>query len=54
MHAVTVAKGRPHKVFTIAGTVSDCTGPATLLDSMPKAEWLPAGALHDLVNWLRR
>lgn len=40
LHAVTDAKGRPLKFFMTAGQVSDYTGAAALLGSLPGAEWL--------------
>ena len=40
LHAVTDAKGRPIQVFMSAGQVSDDTGAAALLSSLPKADWL--------------
>ncbi len=39
LHAVTDAKGRPIQVFMSAGQVSDDTGAAALLSSLPKADW---------------
>ena len=42
LHAVTDADGRPIRFFMTAGQVSDYTGAAALLDSLPKAEWLLA------------
>jgi hypothetical protein len=35
-----------------AGQVSDCTGAAALLGSLPKAEWLLADRGHD-ADWFR-
>jgi hypothetical protein len=37
-----VADSRPIRFFMTAGEVSDYTGAATFLDSLPKAEWLLA------------
>jgi len=42
LHAVTDAKGRPLTIFVTAGQVSNCTGAAALLGSLPGAEWLIA------------
>ena len=39
LHAVTDAKGRPLKFFMTAGQVTDYTGAAALLGSLPAAEW---------------
>ena len=38
LHAVTDADGRPIRFFMTAGQVSDYTGAAALLSSLPKAE----------------
>ncbi len=38
LHAVTDANGRPISFFMTAGQVSDYTGAAALLDSLPKAQ----------------
>lgn len=40
LHAVTDADGRPISLFMTAGQVSDYLGAATLLDSLPRAQWL--------------
>lgn len=42
LHAVTDADGRPIRFFMTAGEVSDQTGVAAPLDSLPKADWLLA------------
>jgi transposase len=42
LHAITDAKGRPLKFFMTAGQVSDYTGAAALLGSLPAAEWMLA------------
>ena len=42
LHAVTDAKGRPIRLFMTAGQVSEYTGAAALLGSLPTAEWLIA------------
>ena len=47
MHAVTDAKGRPLKFFMTAGQVSDYSGAAALLCSLPGAEWLIADRDYD-------
>ncbi len=39
LQAVTDAKGRPIRFRMSAGQVSDGTGVAALLDSLPHAEW---------------
>ncbi len=42
LHAVTDAKGLPLKFFMTAGQLSDYTGAAALLHSLPAAEWVIA------------
>jgi transposase len=42
LRAVTDADGRPIRFFMTAGQVSDYTGAAALLGSLPTAEWLLA------------
>lgn len=46
-HAVTDTKGRPIRFFMSAGQVSDDTGAAALLGSLPAAEWLLADRGYD-------
>lgn len=52
LHAVTDADGRPIRFFMTAGQVSDYTGAATLLDSLPSADWLLADRGYD-ADWFR-
>jgi transposase len=52
LHAVTDAKGRPLKFFMTAGQVSDYTGAAALLGSLPAAEWMLADRGYD-ADWFR-
>jgi len=52
LHAVTDAKGRPLKFFLTAGQVSDHTGAAPLLGSLPAAEWMIADRGYD-ADWFR-
>lgn len=52
LHAVADAKGRPIGFFMSAGQVSDYTGAAALLASLPKAGWLLADRGYD-ADWLR-
>jgi transposase len=47
LHAVTDADGRPLRFFMTAGQISDCTGAASVLGGLPKAERLPANQSHD-------
>ena len=47
LHAVTDAKGRPLKFFMTAGQISDYTGAAALLGSLPAAEWMIADRGYD-------
>ncbi|WP_405404749.1 IS5 family transposase [Paracoccus sp. Ld10] len=53
LHAVTDAKGRPIRLFMSAGQVSDYTGAAALLDSLPQADWFLADRGYD-ADWLRK
>ncbi|WP_232222637.1 IS5 family transposase [Paracoccus sphaerophysae] len=52
LHAVTDARGRPLRFFMTAGQVSDYTGAAALLRSLPAAEWLIADRGYD-ADWFR-
>ncbi|WP_128116417.1 MULTISPECIES: IS5 family transposase [Brevundimonas] len=52
LHAVTDANGRPISLFVTAGQVSDYTGAAALLDSLPKAQWLLGDRGYD-ADWFR-
>ena len=52
LHAVTDAKGRPLRFFMTAGQVSDYTGAAALLGSLPPADWLIADRGYD-ADWFR-
>ena len=49
---MTDANGRPISVFMTAGQVSDYTGAAALLDSLPKAQWMLADRGYD-ADWFR-
>ena len=42
LHAVTDTNGRPIRFFITAGQVSDCTGAAALLNSLPDVDQLLA------------
>jgi transposase len=42
LHAVTDEAGRRNRFFMTAGQVSDYTGAAAMLSSLPAAEWLLA------------
>ena len=52
LHAVTDVEGRSIRFFMTAGQVSDYSGAAALLSSLPKAEWLPADRGYD-ADWFR-
>ncbi|WP_425442609.1 IS5 family transposase [Sphingomonas adhaesiva] len=52
LHAVADANGRPLSFFMTAGQVSDYTGPAALLDDLPKAQWLLGDRGYD-ADWFR-
>ncbi len=53
LHAVTDAKGRPIRLLLSAGQVSDYTGAAALLDTLPQADWFLADRGYD-ADWLRK
>ena len=53
LHAVADATGRPIGFFMSAGQVSDYTGAAALLGSLPKAGWLLADRGYD-ADWFRK
>ena len=50
LHAVADARRRPIGFFMSAGQVSDYTGAAALLGSLPIARWLLAGRGYD-ADW---
>lgn len=52
LHAVTDRNGRPLDFFMTAGHISDYTGAAALLDSLPSAEWMLADRGYD-ADWFR-
>jgi transposase len=52
LHAITDAKGRPLKFSMTAGQVSDYTGAAALLRSLPTAQWMLADRGYD-ADWFR-
>src|SRR3546814_12575088 len=52
LHAVSDANGRPISFFMTAGTVSDYTGAAALLDSLPNAQWMLADRGY-AADWFR-
>ena len=52
LHAVTDATGRPIRFFLSAGQVSDYTGAAALLDSLPQADWLLGDRGYD-ADWFK-
>ena len=52
LHAVTDADGRPIRFFMTAGQVSDYSGAAALLGSLPAAEWLLGDRGYD-ADWFR-
>ncbi|MBS1024476.1 IS5 family transposase [Gluconobacter cerinus] len=51
-HAVTDQNGRPLSFFMTAGQISDYTGAAALLDSLPMAQWMLADRGYD-ADWFR-
>lgn len=52
LHAVTDANGRPISLFMTAGQVSDYTGAAAMLDSLPRVQWLLGDRGYD-ADWFR-
>ncbi|KXV35589.1 transposase [Gluconobacter thailandicus] len=52
LHAITDQNGRPLSFFMTAGQVSDYTGAAALLDSLPMAQWMLADRGYD-ADWFR-
>ena len=52
LHGVTDADGRPIRFFMTAGQVSDYSGAAALLGSLPAAEWLLGDRGYD-ADWFR-
>ncbi len=52
LQAVTDESDRPISFFMIAGEVSDYTGAAALLSSLPSAQWLLADRGYD-ADWFR-
>ncbi|MDQ1193837.1 transposase [Brevundimonas vesicularis] len=52
LHAVTDANGRPISLFMTAGQISDYTGAAVLLDSLPRVQWLLGDRGYD-ADWVR-
>ena len=52
LHAVADANGRQIGFFMSAGQVSDSTGAAAMLGSLPKAGWILADRGYD-ADWLR-
>ncbi|GEO02237.1 hypothetical protein NSE01_40690 [Novosphingobium sediminis] len=51
-HAITDANGRPLSFFITAGHVRDYIGAATLLEDLPKAQWMLADRGYD-AEWFR-
>lgn len=49
-HAVTDAEGSPRRFFMVAGQVSDNTGAAVLLNSLPSTDLLLADRGYD-ADW---
>ncbi|AOX16664.1 transposase [Kozakia baliensis NRIC 0488] len=52
LHAVTDRNGRPLSFFMTAGQISDYTGAAALLDSLPAAQWM-LGDRGYVADWFR-
>jgi len=52
LHAVTDQNGRPLSFFMTAGQISDYTGAAAFLDSLPAAQWMLGDRGYD-TDWFR-
>jgi len=52
LHAITDQNGRPLSFFMTAGQISDYTGAAALLDSLPAAQWMLVDRGYD-ADWFR-
>jgi transposase len=52
LHAFTDGEGRPIRFFMTAGEVSDYTGAAAVLGSLPSADWLLVDRGYD-AEWFR-
>jgi transposase len=52
LHAVTDTSGRAIRLFITAGQISDYTGAAALMNSLPYADWLLADRGYD-PDWFR-
>ncbi|GBR53486.1 transposase [Neokomagataea thailandica NBRC 106555] len=52
LHAVTDQNGRPLSFFMTARQISDYTGAAALLDSLPAAQWMLGDRGYD-ADWFR-
>ena len=53
LHAVTDAQGRPIRLYVTAGQISDYTGAAVLIETLPKLDWLLADRGYD-ADWFRK
>ena len=52
LHAITDQSGRPLSFFMTAGQISDYTGAAALLDSLPAAQWMLGDRGYD-ADWFK-
>ncbi|MBV0889548.1 IS5 family transposase [Komagataeibacter oboediens] len=52
LNAITDQSGRPLSFFMTAGQISDYTGAAAPLDSLPAAQWMPGDRGYD-ADWFR-
>ncbi|OYR22740.1 transposase DDE domain protein [Brucella pseudogrignonensis] len=53
LHAVSDAQGRPIRLHITAGQISDYTGAAALIETLPKVDWLLADRGYD-ADWFRK
>lgn len=53
LHAVADVKGRNIRLHITAGQISDYTGAAALIETLPKIDWLLADRGYD-ADWFRK
>ncbi|ASV84214.1 transposase DDE domain protein [Ochrobactrum quorumnocens] len=53
LHAVTDAQGRPIRLHITTGQISDYTGAAALIATLPEVDWLLADRGYD-ADWFRK
>lgn len=48
LHAVADPQGRPIRLHVTAGQISDYTGAAAVIETLPKVGWLLADRAYDV------